>query len=222
MKSVLELVNIGKKFDSEIILKDVTYTFESGKMYGIVGESGVGKTTLLNIINLIESKSHGKISFYNKDNYNNTDNIMIKRMYIGRIYQDYKLNSNLTVKENVMIPVLCTEKRIEEAAEVALNKLDIIGMKSFADRSIQGLSGGQQQRIAVARALVNEPNIILADEPTGNLDLDNSHHIFNILRAISKDDKCVIVVSHSKLIFEYADVVLELKGGILNEIYTKK
>ena len=193
----------------------VTYKFEVGKFYVIMGESGSGKSTLINILGLMDEATKGSVFLDGVDTRKCSDDELCKlrNEKIGFVFQNFYLNNKLTALENVLLPMYIN-------GNVDLNKAkDLLKTFNVLDRESHypyELSGGEQQRVSLARALVNNPKYILADEPTGNLDSKNEDEVFNYLKDISKD-KCVIVVSHNEKIKNYADKVVYLEKGVLKD-----
>lgn len=193
----------------------VTYKFEVGKFYAIMGESGSGKSTLINILGLMDKATKGSVFLDGVDTSKCSDDELCKlrNEKIGFVFQNFYLNNKLTALENVLLPMYIN-------GNVDLNKAkDLLKTFNVLDRESHypyELSGGEQQRVSLARALVNNPKYILADEPTGNLDSKNEDEVFNYLKDISKD-KCVIVVSHNEKIKNYADKVIYLEKGVLKD-----
>ncbi len=193
----------------------VTYKFEVGKFYAIMGESGSGKSTLINILGLMDKATKGSVFLDGVDTRKCSDDELCKlrNEKIGFVFQNFYLNNKLTALENVLLPMYIN-------GNVDLNKAkDLLKTFNVLDRESHypyELSGGEQQRVSLARALVNNPKYILADEPTGNLDSKNEDEVFNYLKDISKD-KCVIVVSHNEKIKNYADKVIYLEKGVLKD-----
>ena len=203
------------------VLKSLSYNFEKGKFYGIMGHSGSGKTTLFNIIGTIDKEYNGNILVNSKNisNLNDEDMASLRNLEIGFVFQDFFLDEGLTALENVMVPMIINANIPKEEREVIAKKLlKEVGMEDREKHFPKELSGGEKQRVAIARALSNNPNILLCDEPTGNLDEETENKIFTLLKNLSKSGKCVIVVSHSNEVKSYADVMLYLKDGKLNEI----
>lgn len=204
-----------KKRDVEV-LKKIDLTFSLGKFYAIMGPSGSGKSTLFNILGLVDTPSSGTYKINGIDTTKLTDksSSIIRMNNIGFVFQDFNLDPYLNALENVMMPLYLNKKIKKEDREK--NSKDILtklNLENRLEHFPNELSGGEAQRVAIARALVNNPNIILADEPTGNLDEELETEIFKILKSLTKENKCVIVVSHSSKIKEYADVVYTLKDG---------
>ena len=202
------------------ILRNVDTNFEKGKFYAILGQSGSGKTTFLSLVSALEVPKSGEI-YYNEENIQKIGLHNYRRNNIGIVFQSYNLIPHYTALENVLIAMEITENQLpEEKNTVAYNLLDFIGItKSKADRLVTQLSGGEQQRVAIARALSTNVDLILADEPTGNLDEEKEREIINIFKSLAhQHDKCVIVVTHSNEIAKHADEILYLKQGSLSHL----
>lgn len=204
-----------KKRDVEV-LKNIDLTFSLGKFYAIMGPSGSGKSTLFNILGLVDTPSSGAYRINGIDTTKLTDksSSIIRMNNIGFVFQDFNLDPYLNALENVMMPLYLNKKiKKEDREKISKDILTKLNLENRLEHFPNELSGGEAQRVAIARALVNNPNIILADEPTGNLDEELETEIFKILKSLTKENKCVIVVSHSSKIKEYADVVYTLKDG---------
>ncbi len=221
---MVELKNINmtfKKNKKEIeVLKNINYKFESGKTYVIIGPSGSGKSTLTKIIGLLLKPTSGNVlidnEYVNYAKKNSDERSLIRNKKIGFIFQSFYLNPYMKAIENVLLPCyLSSEKEKEKRAYELLKRMNLEGREEHFPKE---LSGGESQRVAVARALINNPNIILADEPTGSLDSENEINILNILKDLSKEGKCVIIVTHSKVVEKYADVILKIENHTLKEI----
>ena len=186
MNNYIKIKNLTKKYEknkSIKVLNNITFNFEPGKTYSIMGPSGSGKSTLLNLLSLIDNPSAGSIEISkNKIKSNDkVENDLIRAKKIGIIYQDKNLLSDFTALENVYLPNLLISKEKQNSIELAKKLIKNVGMSSRINHFPNELSGGENQRIAIARALINNPDIILADEPTGSLDSDNAKLIFKIL-----------------------------------------
>ena len=219
---MMKLDNVCKeyKLGKETIkaLKNVSVTFENNKFYAIMGRSGSGKSTLVHIIGLLDNPTSGTIYLNNQDtSHLKVDEIQeIISQNIGFVFQKFYLNSNLTALENVMLPSLIIKNMsFAEKKKQALALLKLVGLENRVNHKPKELSGGEAQRVAIARSLINNPKIIIADEPTGNLDKESELVIFNLLKKISQQGKTVIVVSHNEIIKEYADKVYILDDGVL-------
>ena len=177
--------------------------FEEGKIYAVVGRSGAGKTTLLSIL-------EGTVYYRDKD-VSKLDRYEYRSKYVGIIFQSFNLLAHLTAQENVMLSMDVSGVHYTDKKEKAMELLHKVGLsEDEAKRRILKLSGGQQQRVAIARALSYEPEIILADEPTGNLDQETENEIMDIFQQLAQEGKCIIIVTHSKEVAEQADVIREL------------
>ena len=208
---ILEIKNVTYNYSNsnEKVLSSVNQKFEIGKFYAIIGKSGAGKSTLLSLLAGLDKPQKGQILFkgndIEKDGYSNH-----RKNNISLVFQNYNLIDYLTPLENVRLVN-------KNASETILFELGLD--KSQINRNVMKLSGGQQQRVAIARALVSEAPIILADEPTGNLDVDTADEIIEILKKLAKErNKCVIVVTHSKEVANSADIILELRDKKLKKI----
>lgn len=200
------------------ILKDTSVSFEKGKFYTILGQSGSGKTTLLSLLSALDSPHSGEVLF-NEVDIKKIGYEKYRRNNVGIIFQSYNLIPTFTAVENVLVPMTITENEIpEDAKTVAYNLLDYIGIvKSKADRFVNKLSGGEQQRVAIARALATNVELILADEPTGNLDEEMEQEIIDIFKKLAHEHgKCVIVVTHSNEIALQSDQAFHLRKGALS------
>ncbi|MCF0112057.1 MAG: ABC transporter ATP-binding protein [Erysipelotrichaceae bacterium] len=190
----------------------MSYEFETGKIYAIKGKSGSGKTTLLSLISGLEKCSEGDILYEGKslkqmnlDTYRNS--------CIGIVFQSYNLLPYLTALENIQLSMDITTEKITDKKQKALELMKSVGLpESFANRKILKLSGGEQQRIAIARSLAYDAKVIIADEPTGNLDKETEAEIMEIFKTLAKEhNKCIIIVTHSDNVSDKADVIYELK-----------
>lgn len=209
--AILSLKNICFSYDSTPVLDNLSYDFEKGKIYCIVGKSGAGKTTLLSILSGLASPKSGSILYNDKD-IKKIDKYKFRSKYIGVIFQSFNLLTKFTAAENVMLSMdIAGTKKINKKQK-ALSLLESVGLnEDEANRRVLKLSGGQQQRVAIARALSYDPEIILADEPTGNLDGDTQNEIMAIFKDLAASGKCVILVSHSPQVAKMCDECYELK-----------
>ncbi|MGI6716288.1 MAG: ABC transporter ATP-binding protein [Eubacteriales bacterium] len=208
--SVLSLQNISFSYDRTPVLKDISFEFEKGKMYCIIGKSGAGKTTLLSLLSGLATPSSGEIFFGGKG-ISKIDKYIFRSKYIGVVFQSFNLITKYTALENVILSMDIAGYNTNNKTARALELLESVGLdEDEANRRVLKLSGGQQQRVAIARALSYNPDIILADEPTGNLDSDTQKDIMNIFRSLANQGKCVILVSHSPEVAEICDEKYEL------------
>ena len=209
--SILKLNNISFSYGKTKVLSDISYEFEKGKIYCIIGKSGAGKTTLLSLLSGLASPQSGEI-IYDDKNIKNIDKYKFRSKYIGVIFQSYNLITKFTAVENVMLSLDIAGVKGKDKKTRAMELLESVGLdEDESNRRILHLSGGQQQRVAIARALSYGPDIILADEPTGNLDADTQNEIMEIFRKLAQDGKCVILVSHSPQVAQMCDECFELK-----------
>lgn len=202
------------------VLDNINISFSKGKFYGIIGKSGAGKTTLINILGLLDNYDEGEYEIDNilSSNLTEDEKAELRMHKFGFVFQTYYLNDKLTACENVMIPMLINKDIAKDKRkERAIQLLKQFGLEDRVNHYPKELSGGEQQRVALARALANDPEVLIADEPTGNLDKENEKLIFDYLKEMTRKDKCVIVVSHNDIINEYADKIYLLESGTLHE-----
>ena len=208
--AILSLQNINFSYGSAKVLKDISYDFEKGKTYCIVGKSGAGKTTLLSLLSGLASPKSGQILYDGKD-IAKIDKYKFRSKYIGVIFQSFNLITKFTALENVVLSMDIAGVKGDKKKK-ALELLQSVGLdEEEANRRVLHLSGGQQQRVAIARALSYDPEIILADEPTGNLDTETQREIMDIFCELARNGKCVILVSHSPDVASMCDECYELK-----------
>ena len=209
--SILSLRNISFSYGKTPVLRDISYEFEKGKIYCIVGKSGAGKTTLLSLLSGLASPSSGEI-IYDGKNVAKIDKYTFRSKYIGVVFQSFNLITKYTALENVILSMDVAGYTVKNKKQVALELLNSVGLdEDEANRRVLKLSGGQQQRVAIARALSYNPDIILADEPTGNLDTETQNEIMHIFRDLAEQGKCVILVSHSPDVAGMCDERYELQ-----------
>ena len=218
MNNNIKIKNLTKKYEknkSIKVLNDITFNFEPGKTYSIMGPSGSGKSTLLNLLSLIDNPTSGSIEINsNKIKPNNkVENDLIRAKKIGIIYQDKNLLSDFTALENVYLPNLLVSKEKQKSIELAKKLIKNVGMSSRINHFPNELSGGENQRIAIARALINNPDIILADEPTGSLDSDNAKLIFKILFNFKNKNRIIIFATHNRYFANMADCKIMMNDG---------
>ncbi len=223
-KIFLEINNLKKSFDHIngriTLFESLNIRFKEGELVALVGPSGSGKSSLLHLLALLDDPSRGKIILNNKEIKNLTDNEKdeLRRKNISIIFQDNNLLSDFTAIENVMMPLLIkgeNEKKIKEKAEKILKDVKIIDRsKHFPNE----LSGGEQQRVAIARALIAETKLILADEPTGNLDFKTSKEIFSLFLKLKKLKKTIIFATHNRELANRADYKLFISNGIIKRV----
>ena len=219
--SVLTLSNVTYKYEGtkKNVLKGVSAVFEAGKVYTIAGKSGSGKSTLLSLIAGLDICTGGEIQ-HGENDLKDIDRDEYRAKRIGVIFQAFNLITNMTAVENIVLSMHISESAEKDKKTFAYALLEKVGIdRETAGRKILKLSGGEQQRVGVARALAHDPNIIIADEPTGNLDTETENDVLKILSSLAHDEgKCVIVVTHSKKVSSIADEKLSLKDGKLNPV----
>ena len=217
---MIELKNLSKNYLSKKIqvLKNVNFIFRPGKIYSLVGPSGSGKSTLLNLISLIDKPSGGFIKLDNfKINENDIDQKdTIRSKKIGIIYQDKNLLSDFTTLENVYMARLSISNNKQKAIIEAKSLIKKVGLDKRLDHFPSELSGGESQRVAISRALINSPDIILADEPTGNLDHKNATEIFKLLFSLKNKKRIIIFATHNRYFADMSDCKLSLINGRVN------
>ena len=220
---ILKVKNLVKNYykDNEKIeaVNNISYNFEKSKFYAIMGPSGSGKSTFLHLIGTLDTYDEGSV-FINNIDVSSLDDLQlskIRKEEIGFVFQSFYLNNNMKAYENVIMPIMLDKIPYKDKKEKGITILNSLGLEKRVNHYPSELSKGECQRVAIARALINNPNIILADEPTGNLDSKNERNIFELLKKLSLEGKCVIVVSHNEEIKKYADVVLKIRDGKLYE-----
>lgn len=207
------------------VLKGINLTIENGEFVAIMGKSGSGKTTLLKLLGLIDRPTDGKIYFKGRDSYNFRGDKLaaIRRCEIGFIYQDYYLMDSLSVLENIMLPGILNQSPGTKSFDDAKQLAGIMGIDHLLNEQIFGLSGGEKQRVAVCRALLNHPDLILADEPTGNLDSASSENVMAYLQMANKDmNTTIILVTHDAYIASFCNRVIFIKDGYLESEIVKE
>ena len=216
MTKILEVKNISYRYadadKDDYVLKNINLDFELGKTYAIKGKSGSGKTTLLSLISGLEKKYEGTI-LYNGNDLSKMDLDKYRNSDIGIVFQSYNLLPQFTALENIILSMDISNIKGIDKKKKAIELMEQVGLKeTLANRRVLKLSGGEQQRIAIARSLSYNPKIIIADEPTGNLDKDTENEILKIFNNLThNDNKCVIIVTHSPNVCDLVDEVYELK-----------
>ena len=218
----LSVDNLSKIFYSPaggiVVLNGISFGIKKGEFVSIVGPSGSGKSTLLNIIGALDRPTVGKVFINDIDIFslNDYEIALLRNNLIGFIFQSYNLINRTTVLKNVEIPGILAGMKKNERIDRALRLLDILGIKDKAKSSPSNLSGGEQQRVAIARAIMNNPAVILADEPTGNLDTKTGQDVFNLLKMLSnKFRRTIIMVTHNPDLSKETDRVIHLKDGMI-------
>ncbi|MGH4122161.1 MAG: ABC transporter ATP-binding protein [Clostridium sp.] len=229
MANIITLKDINKIYGSEVktqVLFDTNLSFEEGSFNSIIGQSGSGKSTLLNIMGTLDKPTSGEVYIDGKrtDSMNKNALATLRNKTIGFVFQFHYLLPEFTAKENILIPYMMNNsKPSKEIIERAEEFMNLVGIYNVKDNLATNMSGGQQQRTAIARALINNPKIILADEPTGNLDSKSTESIYTILRDINEKIKTTfIIITHDRRIAEKTDRIIEIKDGRINmDINTK-
>ncbi len=218
MNNLIELSNISKTFEKKNklrVLKKISFRFKRGKIYSLMGPSGSGKSTLLNLISLIDKPSSGSIKINNEyiSFKSNDKNDILRANKIGIIYQQDNLLPDFTAIENIYLASLAAGNSKELSTSKAKNLLKKVGLLNRVDHYPSQLSGGEKQRVSIARALINNPQIILADEPTGSLDLETAKGIFEVLKKQINTNRIIIFATHNRFFANKSDCLLELVNG---------
>tara|TARA_Y100000992_G_scaffold262403_1_gene198217 strand:+ start:1792 stop:2469 length:678 start_codon:yes stop_codon:yes gene_type:complete len=223
MNNLIQLFNLNKSFDTlrrVKVLKKISYNFKKGKIYSLIGPSGSGKSTLLNLLSLIDRPTSGSITFDKKIiNFNESKkNDILRANKIGIIYQQDNLLPDFTALENIYLASLAVGNNKEISKARAKNLLKKVGLINRSDHYPSQMSGGEKQRISIARAVVNDPQIILADEPTGSLDLETAKEVFNLLKNQLNSNRLIIFATHNRFFANKADCLLEIVNGNIKTI----
>ena len=223
MAKILELKDINKIYGEKVktqVLFDLNLDFEESSFNSIIGESGSGKSTLMNIIGTLDKATSGRVIIEGKDvtNLNKEQMAVLRNETIGFIFQFHYLLPEFTVLENVLMPYRIKHNKVsDEAMKKAKDLIEIVGLSKVINNRSTDISGGQQQRAAIARSLINNPRIILGDEPTGNLDSDTTQTVFKLLKDINQEYKSTfILITHDKKVAEQAGRIIEIKDGRVN------
>lgn len=223
---ILKVSNLSKVYGSKVksnALKDISFSIEYGEFVGIMGASGSGKTTLLNLISTIDKPTSGKITLGDKEPHKlkGDDLALFRRRELGFVFQDYNLLDTLTIGENIVLPLTLENVSVKEQDEKLKRVSKILGIEDLLDKRTFEVSGGQAQRTAIARALINNPSIVLADEPTGNLDSKAARNVMELLEKINTKEKVTtMMVTHDPVAASYCNRILFIKDGVIyNEIY---
>ena len=213
----------GKGENQVNALKDVSFTLEQGEFAAVVGESGSGKSTLLNCIGALDTPTAGSIYMDGKDLFSMKEEqrTISRRRNIGFVFQSFQLVSELTVEQNIMFPILLDYRKPEQSAVNEI--LEVLGLKERRHHLPSQLSGGQQQRVAIGRALITRPKLILADEPTGNLDSKNSQDVIDLLVKASRHyQQTILMITHNNNLTASVDRVLRVSDGVLTDLGGKE
>ena len=227
MNNLIELKNIVKNYHSGkkiIVLNKINFSFKAGKIYSLMGPSGSGKSTLLNLLSLIDVPTSGVLKIFNNTINHSlvSKNDSLRAKKIGIIYQDKNLLSDFTAIENIYLARLSLDENKSKALIDAKKILNNLGLSNRANHLTSELSGGEMQRVAIARALINSPQIILADEPTGNLDLKNAKDVFKILLKLKNKNRTIVFATHNRFFANMADCKIELINGKIKKTINAK
>ncbi len=218
---LMENVKKTYRFDTKNIdvLKGINLKIDRGQFAAIMGTSGSGKTTLMNLIGCLDVPSSGKYTFSNRDvlSLNDDELSILRNRHIGFVFQNFYLLPYINVFENVYLPSIYDSRNTDNRKKRAIDLLGLVGLEDRIKFKPAQLSGGQQQRAAIARALINDPELLLADEPTGQLDSKTSKEIMSILSDMHDNGKTVIVITHDANIANYADRIIRIQDGIVSE-----
>ncbi len=222
MNNIVELKNLVKSYNIKKkikVLNKINFSFKRGKIYSLMGPSGSGKSTLLNLLSLIDIPTSGNLKISNQTiNYAfKAKNDRLRGSKIGIIYQDNNLLSDFTALENIYLARLALDENKENALKDSKNLLKKLGLANRENHLASELSGGEMQRVAIARALINSPEIILADEPTGNLDLKNAKEVFKILLKLKNKNRLIIYATHNRFFANMADCKIQLISGKIKQ-----
>jgi putative ABC transport system ATP-binding protein len=219
---LIEIKNLSKNYENEEVvtpvLKNLNFTIEKGEFTSIMGPSGSGKSTLMHILGFLDVLTSGQYFFGGKDVSTLSDDELaeMRSNKVGFVFQAFNLLPRSSALENVMLPLLYSSKiKKEEREKKARNLLESVGLGHRLENSPNKLSGGEKQRVAIARALVNNPDIIFADEPTGNLDSKSGHQVMKILQELNENGHTIILVTHERSTAEHAKRILEIKDGVI-------
>jgi len=221
MKEIIRLENISKIYETAgvktVALKDISLTVYEGEFISIMGASGSGKTTLMNIIGCLDTPTTGKYYLLGKDVSSLDDDHLaeIRNQYIGFVFQQFFLIPYLTALENILVPAVYSKESFSEKEKEAEELLKILGLFDKKNNKPAQLSGGQQQRVAIGRALINKPELILADEPTGALDSKTAKEIMEIFVKLNKEGKTIILITHDPNVASYANRIIRISDGQL-------
>ena len=233
MGVLISLRNVKKVYkmggEKIVALNDISLDFERGKIYCLLGTSGSGKSTLLNMIAGLEKPTDGTIVFRQKNNelhiekLNETKLALFRQKYVGFVFQSYNLLPSLTALENVSLPLIFRKVSGKARRERALRALGAVGLAERVSHKPSELSGGQQQRVSIARAFINNPEIVFADEPTGNLDTKTTFEMMNLITKMARDNnQTLIIVTHDLEISHYADFIIRIRDGEIENFISQE
>ncbi|MFV0424834.1 MAG: ABC transporter ATP-binding protein [Bacilli bacterium] len=224
MDNIIRLKDIYKNYDNTEVLHGINLEVKHGEFCALIGQSGSGKSTILNIMGTLDKQTSGTVEINGRDttNLSNNELAVVRNSDLGFIFQFHYLLYEFSVLENVLMPQFISERKASYKNEdYALELIDLVGLGGLENRNSAELSGGQKQRVAIARALMNKPQIILADEPTGNLDSKTTELIYDLFRKINLEyNTTVIIITHDKNVAEKTDRIIEINDGeIVADIY---
>ena len=223
MSEILKLSNLSKDYGIKgfktRVLNNISLSVEEGEFLSIMGPSGAGKTTLLNLLSTLDKPTKGEIFLDGIDvtKVKNKELSRLRKEKIGFIFQDYSLLDNMTLMDNIALPLALGRKKTKEIEEKVIKMAEVFGLKEHLNKYPYELSGGQKQRGAAARALITEPRVIFADEPTGALDSNTSTEIMEILKKLNEDNKTIIMVTHDEDLTKYANKIIRVKDGVITK-----
>jgi putative ABC transport system ATP-binding protein len=218
-KPIIELDNVWKTYNMGDIkvdaLRGISLSINSGEFVAITGHSGSGKSTMMNMVGALDVPSKGSIYLDGKDisKMHESELAKIRGRKIGFVFQQFNLISTLTALENVMLPMEFQDR--DDAKERAIEALELVGLKDRMNHKPKQLSGGQQQRVAIARAIANNPEVVLADEPTGNLDIKTGKEIMDLFEKLNEKGKTVVLITHDLELADYGEKVIKLEDGLI-------
>lgn len=216
---MIELRQISKSYGSRIVLNDVNFNAKKGDIISIMGKSGSGKTTMLNMLGFLDLPTSGEYYFEGKLVKSNYQRSLIRNEHMGFVFQSYNLIPKLTVKENVELPIFYSVKRkyMKDREKKVMGLLQRFGLEDIANSMVEYISGGEKQRVCLARSLVCDADLIISDEPTGNLDVKNKEIILNEFKRMNEEGKTIIIVTHDKVVEEIANKKYLIVSGELKE-----
>lgn len=221
---ILEVKNLKRKYkgSKEYVLRELDLSVKKGEFVGIMGRSGCGKTTLLKVLGLIDKADDGEVFFNGEkvDGMSYDDLARMRRNKIGFIFQDYYLMDSISIEENIILPHLLDNRKMRDGRAEMEKYVELLGISKLLEKMPNELSGGEKQRVAICRALINRPDVILADEPTGNLDSKAGKIVIDLMQFINKTlDKTIVMVTHDPMLASYCSRIVFLKDGkVLEEL----
>jgi len=229
LENVISLKNVRKIYrmgeEKIVALDDITLDFKKGRIYCLLGTSGSGKSTLLNLLAGLEKPTKGTIVFNKKhiERMNEKQLALFRQAHVGFVFQSYNLLPTLTALENVTLPLIFKKVPKKIRKKKALEMLKAVGLENRAKHKPSEMSGGQQQRVSIARAFVNEPAVVFADEPTGNLDTKTTTEMMDLITGIARaQNQTVLIVTHDMDVSVYADIIIKIRDGLVEELIDKE